>query len=126
MWKQFNPNPKGYYVGDCVVRAISIASNQPWEDVYLELCVQGLALSDMPSSNKVWGKYLKSLGYHRHIIPDDCPGCYTVRDFCGEFFRGTYILGTGSHVVTVIDGNYIDSWDSGDESPIYYWTKEEE
>lgn len=125
MWKQFNPNPQGYYVGDCVIRALSIALDQSWEDVYLELCIQGLTLSDMPSSNKVWGKYLKNLGYHRYVIPDTCPICYTVRDFTEEHPRGIYILGTGSHVIAIIDGNYIDSWDSGDENPLYYWTKEE-
>lgn len=126
MWKQFNPNPRGAYVGDCVIRALSIATNQSWEDTYLELCVQGLIFSDMPSSNKVWGKYLKTLGYHRHQIPDTCPVCYTIRDFANEHKAGTYILGTGSHVVAVVDGDYVDSWDSGDENPIYYWTKEEQ
>lgn len=126
MWKQFNPNPHGYYVGDCVVRALSIALGESWEDIYLGLCVQGLAFSDMPSSNKVWGKYLKNRGYHRYQIPDDYPADYSVSDFCGEHFKGTYILGTGSHVIACVNGNYIDSWDSGDENPIYYWTKEEQ
>ena len=29
------------------------------------------------------------------------------------------------HVLTVIDGAWWDSWDSGAECPIYYWYKEE-
>lgn len=120
-----NPNPSGSYVGDCVVRAISITSDKSWYDVFVELCLQALIMYDMPSSNRVWNEYLKSKGYKRYIIPSDCPNCYTVRDFCGEYFKGRYILGTGSHVIAVIDGNYYDTWDSGDESPIYYWTKEE-
>ena len=118
-----NPNPYGSYVGDCVIRAISIAENKSWYDVYMGIALQGLAMCDMPSSNKVWGEYLKSKGYNRYIVPSDCPECYTIRDFCDEHFRARYILGTGSHVVAVIDGNYYDTWDSGDESPIYYWTK---
>lgn len=120
-----NPNPNGSYVGDCVIRALSIAMQKPWYDVYVDLCLQGLMMYDMPSSNRVWNEYLKTEGYTRHVIPSDCPGCYTVRDFCGEHFKGTYILGTGTHVIAVINGNYFDTWDSGDESPIYYWTKEE-
>ena len=39
--------------------------------------------------------------------------------------EGKYLLATGTHVVTVIDGDYYDTWDSGDEIPIYYFTKEE-
>lgn len=120
-----NPNPNGSYVGDCVIRALSIAMQKPWYDIYVDLCLQGLMMYDMPSSNRVWNEYLKTEGYTRHVIPSDCPGCYTVRDFCGEHFKGTYILGTGTHVIAVINGNYFDTWDSGDESPIYYWTKEE-
>jgi hypothetical protein len=30
---------------------------------------------------------------------------------------------SGNHVVTVINGNYYDAWDSGGEVPIAYWTK---
>lgn len=121
-----NPNPSGSYVGDCVIRAISIASNKSWYEVFVDLCLKALNMYDMPSSNRVWNEYLKSEGYTRHVIPSDCPSCYTIKDFCGEHFNGRYILGTGSHVVAVINGNYYDTWDSGDESPIYYWTKEEE
>ena len=120
-----NSNPSGSYVGDCVIRAISIATNKSWYDVFVELCLQGLIMYDMPSSNRVWNEYLKSKGYTRHIVPNDCPECYTIKNFCNEYFKGTYIVGTGTHVVAVIDGNYYDTWDSGDESPIYYWTKEE-
>lgn len=121
-----NPNPSGSYVGDCVIRAISIASGRSWYEIFVDLCLKALNMYDMPSSNRVWNEYLKSEGYTRHVIPSDCPACYTIKDFCGEHFNGRYILGTGSHVVAVINGNYYDTWDSGDESPIYYWTKEEE
>jgi len=120
-----NPNPEGSYVGDCVVRAISILTNKSWKSTYIGLCTQGLISFDMPSSNRVWHEYLKILGYKSHPIPNNCPGCYTVRDFCGEHFKGRYLLGTGTHAVAVIDGNYYDTWDSGDEAPIYYWTKED-
>jgi len=45
--------------------------------------------------------------------------------FAEEHPEGTYILSMpGRHVVTVVDGAYYDSWDSGEECPVYYWTKE--
>ena len=58
----------------------------------------------MPSANNVWGSYLRDIGYKRYIIPNTCPDCYTVRDFCIEHAHGRYILATGSHVVAVVDG----------------------
>lgn len=123
MWIKRNENPINNRVGDCVVRAISTALNQEWEKTYTELCVQGLMFCDLPSSNAVWASYLAYKGYKRYAIPNAC-NCYTVEDFCREHPKGTFILGTGSHALVVIDGNHIDTWDSKDETPIYYFTKE--
>lgn len=126
MWKQHNENPiKNNRVGDCVVRAISTALNQDWVKTYAELCVQGLMFCDLPSSNAVWGSYLARKGYKRSTIPNAC-NCYTVEDFCKDHPKGIYILGTGTHALTVINGDHFDSWNSKDELPIYYFTKEDE
>lgn len=120
----YNPNPSKNLVGDCVIRAISRVTGQGWEKTYIELALQGFIMNDMPSANYVWGAYLISKGFIRNVIPNTCPECYTVKDFCRDYPEGTYLLATGNHVIAVIDGNYFDSWDSGDEVPIYYWEKE--
>lgn len=78
----------------------------------------------MPSSNRVWGQFLKSQGFKKYQIPDTCPDCYRVWQFCYDNPIGTFILGTGEHVICVVDGDYYDSWDSGNEVPIYYFKKE--
>lgn len=119
----YNPNPMGLSVGDCTIRAISKITNKSWKTTYLNLVLQGYKMYDMPSANRVWGEYLREIGYVRRIIPDTCPNCYTVRDFCMEHPIGRYILGTGEHVVAVVDGYYYDSWDSGNEIPIYYFER---
>lgn len=119
----YNPNPEGNLVGDCVIRAICRATGKTWDIVHDELHEVAHELKDMPSSNYVWATYLKRLGFHRYIIPDTCPDCYTIRDFAEEHPRGIYVLGTGTHVVTVVDGNYYDSWNSGDEVPIFYFQR---
>lgn len=128
-WQKYNNNPENNKVGDCVIRAISKILNQDWQKTYIDLCLQGYMMCDMPSSNAVWSAYLKSKGFSRHIIPDTCPDCYTIIDFCNEYPVGDYLLATGSHVVAVeITKNgsfYYDTWDSGYEYPCYYWKKGE-
>ena len=119
----YNPNPNGKNVGDCVIRAISKATNMDWESVYTGICVTGYSMCDMPSANCVWGAYLRDKGFVRDIVPNECPECYSVADFAREHPQGTYILALTGHVVCVKDGDWYDSWDSGDKIPMYYWER---
>jgi len=125
MYVYYNPNPAGRFVGDCTIRAICKLTDQDWDSVYVATSLEGFIKKDMPSGNSTWGAYLKRLGYIRHIIPNTCPDCYSVRDFCLEHSVGRYLLALDQHVVTVVDGDYYDTWDSGNEIPIYYWAKGE-
>lgn len=122
----YNPNPAGAKVGDCVVRALSKALGQDWEQTYIDLCVEGCLRCDMPSANAVWGAYLRRKGFEREIIPNTCPDCYTVEDFCIDHPHGTYILALDGHVVSVVDGQYFDTWQSGHEIPIYFWCRKDD
>ena len=119
----FNPNPNGAKTGDCVVRAIAAATGQDWDSTYTGLTFMGFVLKDLPSANHIWSEYLISRGFKRHVIPNTCPACYTVSDFANDHQRGTYVLGTGTHCVAVIDGKIYDSWDSRNEVPIYYFSE---
>jgi len=103
-----------------VIRAISTATNVEWEQVYRDLADKGLEMGDMPSSNAVWGCFLNDIGFKKHLIHDDI----TIREFSRKHKDGIYILATGNHVVAVIYGTYYDTWDSGDEIPIYYFKEE--
>ena len=120
----FNPNPKNKRVGDCAVRAISKAIGMEWSDAYTNLCAEGLIFKDMPSSNYVWGMFLKKHGFEEHMISSVCPQCVTVEQFAKEHPKGRFVLATQNHVVAVIDGTYFDTWDSGNEIVLYYYKKE--
>ena len=121
MYIKCNPNPLGKTVGDCVVRALAIATDRSWKNTYRELCDYGEIECDMPSSNPVWGLNLRERGGEMMVLPQSCPACMTVRAFCERFKDGVYVIGTGSHAVTVIDGDWYDAWDSGAETVSFYY-----
>lgn len=125
MWKMHNPNPNGKFVGDCTVRAITKATGKDWYEAYFGICLEGALMCDMPSNNNIWGSYLRKNGFKRKLLRDDCPDCYTVNDFCKDHPKGTFVVAVHNHVLTVIDGSYFDSWDSGQENPIYYFERED-
>lgn len=123
MFEYYNPNPNGSDNNDCVIRALTKILDKSWEDVYWELAELGFLMHDMPSVNKVWDEYLRRYGFYRNVIPNMCPTCYTVLDFCRDHPTGKFVLATGSHVVAVVNGDYYDSWNSGNEVPIFYYRK---
>ena len=125
MWIEYNPNPVGRRVGDCAVRAIAKALNIDWEEAYALISANGYEMGDMPNSNSVWGAVLRQNGFYRKSIPNICPDCYTAEDFTNDNPEGVFVLGFGTHVATVVDGNLYDSWDSSEEIPQYFWYRKE-
>ena len=121
LWRQFNNNPVNRNVGDCSVRAVSVALGIDWETAFALITQNAFQMGDMPSSNAVWGSVLRQHGFKRSVIPNSCPDCYTVGQFADDHPKGVYVVGTGNHVVTVKDGEIWDSWDSSKEIPIYFW-----
>lgn len=121
MWVKVNPNPGKRHVGDCVIRAIAIATGKPWLDVYDELYLAGRSRYDMMSANETWGYYLYRMGFEPFLLPDACPECVTVSEFARMFPEGSYIVGTGSHAIAIVSGNYYDTWDSGQTVPRYFF-----
>ena len=120
-WKNYNANPRRRRTGDCTIRALCTALGADWYTVYFDIVCEGAVQADMPSTNRVWRKCLRRLGFKMRLIDDHDRDYYSVADFCEDHPKGTYILALDGHVVAVIDGEYWDTWDSGDEEPIYYW-----
>ena len=123
MFIYYNPNPLELMVNDCTIRALCRLENTGWEDVSLELFLQSYILRDVQTSSNVFNSLLKNKGYVRKRIPDTCPDCYTVLDFCKDNPSGKYIVSSQTHVISIIDGDYYDTYDSGKEPIIFYWEK---
>ena len=119
----YNANPDNNRVGDCVIRAISKVMGMHWDDVSIDLSMMEIIYHDVKTSNALWGRYLALNDFRRGILPDTCPDCYTLKDFCIDYPTGTFVVATGSHVIAVINGDYFDTFDSGDEVVTYYFEK---
>ena len=123
MFKYFNPNYRKK-TEDCTIRAICKALDVDWQTAFVRLSVVAMRNWDMMHKNYVWGALLENSGFVKTPLPNTCPFCLTVAQFAHDNPEGTFVLGTGSHVVTVVDGDWYDLWDSGSEVPIVvYWRK---
>ncbi len=118
-WIKYNPNPRSRRVGDCAIRACCKATGRTWNEVFDDLVQIAYRQKDVLSANKVWGEYLADNGYVRY--EPDYP--MDVYKFCCNFPHGTYVLGLDGHVLTVVDGRYFDTWDSGGKNVIYFWER---
>ena len=124
MYVHFNKNPLGRNtVGDCSVRAVSKALGVSWDEAHDMLSHMSKQMGTIMNDNDVISAVLRMNGFYRENLPNFCPDCYTVRDFADDNPVGLYVLCTGNHVVTVINGTYFDSFDSGDEVPLWFWTR---
>ena len=126
LYRPYNPNPNKNIDIDCTVRAISKATGKSWDDIYIVLSAYGYFHKRVFTANSVWGAYLRSQGFKRYIVDDHGQDQYTVEDFCKDHPQGNFILGTGTHALCVKDGKFYDVWNSGNETPIYYFMKDEE
>ena len=121
---RYNANPSNKDTIDCVIRGLTVLLDMSWNGVHKLLTDRADNEHDVYILNDFWIDVLKSFGYKLYYIPNMCPDCITVRRFAAQHPNGKYLLGTGSHVIAVDSGNYIDTFDSGDELPIYYFRKE--
>lgn len=122
----YNPNPRNKRTSDCVVRATCCALDLDWEQAYVNLFSKGFELCEMPDTGHVLKSLLREHGFRSHIAPD-CPDCYTVAHFAHDHPEGRYVVainGNTNHVVGIIDGDWYDTWDSGEEVIAFYMRKE--
>lgn len=111
-----NPNPSHLRTDDCVVRALSLATDQSWDEVFQDLCELAGRLKRMPNDQAVYRTYLQNAGFIRtSIVKQKGLPRPTVSSFAQEHPTGCFVLEIDRHVVAVRDGRYLDIWDCGDK-----------
>lgn len=130
--------------GDCVVRAIAIAAELPYREVYNHLSGENLLYSickrDRVARNlqkdksytprdgvnkKVYGKWLADHGWIWHPTMTIGSGCRVHLEY-GELPMGKLIVRVSKHLVAVIDGVIHDTYDpsrDGKRCVYGYWSQ---
>lgn len=126
-YKYYQPNKKDIKdrQGDCVVRALTKVMNKTWLEVFNELIPYAIEIQCMPNSKTCYERYLKDNGFEYHGISNKKGSKRpTVESFTKEHKAGTFFLNVANHVVSVVDGIYYDTWDSGQCCLYGYYEKE--
>lgn len=136
-----NANPKGKMTTDCVIRAITTALEQPWEQTLREMSEMSIKTGYMMNENKCMDKYLQSKGWIKCKQPKKDDGTkYTGREFCRTLMHPIYseelkltnrsfeinrIVANigGHHTIAIMGGQIWDTWNSADGSIGIVWVK---
>lgn len=122
-----NVNPKGYITGDCLTRAIALATDLSYEDV-----VMGLAKTQIETcrcGNEHFPIYLESIGWAKNKQPRKSNGKkYTIDEFCKKIAEPSkrYVISCAGHITCVVDKKIHDIWNCGEMSVGNYWTRKGE
>lgn len=127
-YQKVNVNPKGRFVGDCVIRAISTAMDISWDNVYKDLCEIGLKEKRMPNDKKVFHKYLEKNGWVKCKQPKYFDKTkYVVKDL--DLYLGkdrveeTLIISVAKHLTVIKSGSVVDTWDCRGKKVGNYWKR---
>ncbi len=127
-FKMYQPNKKDLKckVGDCTVRALTVVTEKSWVEVFDILCKYARESQTMPNSPSNIQAYFKdrNIPYVKCYRPKERVKL-TVKEFTKSHRQGTFVIyckaGFGTHLVAVKEGQYWDSWDSGNQIIYGYW-----
>ena len=129
-----NQNPHNRITTDCVIRAISTATEIPYNQVVMELAELQCKTGYDDGDHKLYDLYLKEKGWIKRKQPRKLDNTkFTGKEFCEALQEDyDYALGRtkrivahigGNHVVAIVDAQVWDIWDSTGGCIGNYWEK---
>ena len=121
-----NPHPQGKRVGDCVKRALCLASEINYHDIAIMLNrYKEITHSESYNSNKNYKQFIENV-----LLGKNCGNLqyaynghrYLVKKWA-YYCRSKSILRIAKHLVaTNGKGDYLDTWNCGEKSVYLAWT----
>ena len=124
MFEFYNPHPRGILTGDCVVRAVSIATGKDYLACRREL---NKAKKELGYDTYTRTDFVKEyLTRYKKVSCQPVAGRKRVRgfDFAKSHSNGVYILHMRHHVVACVKGKILDTWDSSNNIVYCAWVIE--
>jgi len=119
-YKFNNGGWKGAKRNDCVARAISIATEKPYDEICNGLLIWAREAKDLPNSKKVYKAFLHAHGWKWKPTMTIGSGC-KVHLKTSELPKGRIICRVSKHLVAVIEGVIHDTYNpSRDETRCVY------
>ena len=125
MYKYYQPNKKDIKDKrtDCIIRALTKLTDKNWIECFEMLIPHCIELQSVPSDKVIIEAWLKDNGY-KYTGISNAKGTKrpTVEKF-SKANKSKTLMVVAHHCVTCEDGNYFDTWDSGQCCLYGYWTK---
>lgn len=121
----YNPNPmKITDACDCVLRAYTKAFNITWHEASLVSTFHAMKIGRTFDSNEAIEILLEELGCKRHSVKVVKGSKRPTPDSLARkklFKDKSLICSVAGHLVTVSEGKYYDTWDSGEKGIYWYY-----
>ena len=108
-----NVNPKNKKTSDCVIRALSKASNKSYEQVLRELVEITLKTGYMINDKKCYEKWLADNYFIKMPQPKKFDGTKYLVGEINELIKSDdkVVISLAHHLTCVVDNQLIDLWD---------------
>lgn len=116
-FKYWNENPDGEHIGDCVTRAITLASGLPYETIKHKLWLNGELYDCDCLSKFCYANFIENVLGYKQVPCDNL----TVGEFADKHLYGTYLIRIANHLTCVKDGICYDTWNCLNELCDIVW-----
>lgn len=127
-YKYYQPNDKDLKdkCGDCSIRALTKYFGITWLEAFDGLVKYARQTQQMVNALSNIKLYMEDLQIpYTSIYEPKAKNKTTVNDFAKAHKEGRYVLyikaGYTTHLVTVLDGYFYDTWDCGNKIVYGYW-----